>query len=130
MDGTRVVVICNQCGAFWDPAAEAAPCTDSTHEHSTFDSHLHRTGVVMPDGTEVTAVSFGSADPYAREVTPDFGLNLDGRWRWPTARRGRRLDPGHLLRAGSRDRRAGGVRRQPHLLTAPAVGRLGTWPES
>lgn len=39
----------------------------------------------MPDGTEVTAVSFGSTDPYAREVAPDFGLYLDERWRppWP-----------------------------------------------
>jgi protein-tyrosine phosphatase len=33
----------------------------------------------------VTAVSFGSAEPYRREVPPDFGLYLDGRWQppWP-----------------------------------------------
>jgi hypothetical protein len=33
----------------------------------------------------LTAVSFGSVDPYARDVPPDFGLYLDKRWRppWP-----------------------------------------------
>ena len=58
---------------------------DSSHEHHRFDSHLHRSRVVLPDGTELTAVSFGSADPYARDVPPDFGLYLDERWRppWP-----------------------------------------------
>ena len=81
----RTVLICNQCGAFWDPAAEEPACTDPSHEHSRFDSHLHRTPVVLDDGTEVIAVSFGSADPYARNVVPDFGLYLDERWRppWP-----------------------------------------------
>ena len=85
MTETRVVIVCNQCGAFWDPALEQAACTDPSHEHSRFDSHLHRTRVVFADGTEVTAVSFGSAEPYAREVAPDFGLYLDERWAppWP-----------------------------------------------
>ncbi len=85
MVATRTVMICNQCAAFWDPAAEAAACTDPSHEHSRFDSHLHRTPVVFLDGTEVTAVSFGSADPYARAAVPDFGLYLDERWQppWP-----------------------------------------------
>ena len=40
---------------------------------------------MLPDGTELTAVSFGSVDPYARDVPPDFGLYFDERWRppWP-----------------------------------------------
>jgi protein-tyrosine phosphatase len=40
---------------------------------------------VLPDGTELTAASFGSVDPYARAAPPDFGLYLDERWRppWP-----------------------------------------------
>lgn len=58
----RVVCICNQCAAFWDPDAEQAACTDPSHEHTRFDSHLHRSPVVFSDGTEVTAVSFGSAE--------------------------------------------------------------------
>jgi hypothetical protein len=82
---TRIVIMCSQCAAFWDPAAEPAGCTDPSHDHRRSDSHLHRTRVVLPDSTEVIAVSFGSADPYARDVLPDFGLYLDERWRppWP-----------------------------------------------
>jgi hypothetical protein len=80
---TRIVIVCSQCGAFWDPAAEPASCRDSHHNHHQFESHLHRTRVVLPDSTELTAVSFGSADPYARDVLPDFGLYLDERWRPP-----------------------------------------------
>lgn len=82
---TRTVIICGDCGAFWDPAVEPAACREPGHEHHRFDSHLHRTPVVLPDGTEVIAVSFGSAAPYAREVLPDFGLYLDERWEppWP-----------------------------------------------
>jgi protein-tyrosine phosphatase len=40
---------------------------------------------VLPDSTELIAVSFGSADRYARDLPPDFGLYLDERWRppWP-----------------------------------------------
>jgi protein-tyrosine phosphatase len=38
---------------------------------------------VLADGTELIAVSFGGADPYARENPPDFGLYLDERWRPP-----------------------------------------------
>ena len=77
--------MCTQCGAFWDPAAELAACRDSRHDHHGFESHLHRSRVVLPDATEVTAVSFGSSDPYDRDVPPDFGLYLDERWRppWP-----------------------------------------------
>lgn len=80
---TRTVVICGQCAAFWDPAAEAPACTDPAHEHHEYDSHLHRTPVAFADGTEVVAVSFGGADPYARAVVPDFGLYLDERWNPP-----------------------------------------------
>ena len=85
MAETRTVIVCSDCGAFWDPAAEGAACTDSSHEHHSRESHLHRTRVVMPDGMAVTAVSFGSDDPYARDVPPNFGLYLDERWRppWP-----------------------------------------------
>ena len=85
MVGTRIVIVCGQCGAFWDPAAEPASCTDPRHDHHPFESHLHRSRVVLPDGTELTAASFGSVDPYARAVPPDFGLYLDERWRppWP-----------------------------------------------
>lgn len=82
---TRTVVVCSRCDVFWDPAAERSACADPDHEHIRFDSHLHRSRVVLPDGTEVTAVSFGGADPYAREVVPAFGLYLDERWQppWP-----------------------------------------------
>lgn len=85
MAETRIVVVCDQCAVFWDPAAESAACTDASHSHSRFDSHLHRSPVVFPDGTAVTAVSFGSAEPYARDAVPDFGLYLDARWKppWP-----------------------------------------------
>jgi hypothetical protein len=85
---TRTVIMCGDCGAFWDPDAEATACTDGSHEHHRFDSHLHRTPVVFADGTQVVAVSFGGADPYARAVVPDFGLYLDERWRppWPHER--------------------------------------------
>jgi hypothetical protein len=77
--------MCSTCGAFWDPAAEPAACADASHEHHAFESHLHRTPLVFADGTEVTAVSFGGADPYARERVPAFGLYLDERWSppWP-----------------------------------------------
>ena len=83
MVGTRIGIACSQCGAFWDPSAEPASCTDVHHDHHRFQSHLHRSLVVLPDGTEVTAASFGSADPYARDAPPDFGLHLDARWRPP-----------------------------------------------
>ncbi len=82
---TRAVVMCGDCGAFWDPAAEPAVCTDPAHQHHEFESHLHRTPVTFADGTTVVAVSFGGDDPYVRGSTPDFGLYLDERWDppWP-----------------------------------------------
>jgi hypothetical protein len=39
-------------------AAEPAACRDSRHDHHRFESHLHRSRVVLPDTTEVTPVSF------------------------------------------------------------------------
>lgn len=47
--------------------------------------HRHRSPVVLPDGTELTVVSFDESDAYGRERLPDFGLYLDARWRppWP-----------------------------------------------
>lgn len=82
---TRTVTFCGECAAFWDPGCEDAACTDAAHEHHSYESHLHRTPVTFADGTTVTAVSFGGDDPYARDVTPDFGLYLDERWAppWP-----------------------------------------------
>ena len=49
-------------------------------DHQRFDLHQHRSIVVLPDGTEVTAVSFDARDPYARDQVPDFGLYLDPQW--------------------------------------------------
>ncbi len=45
--------------------------------------HVHRSVVRLPDGTEVTAVSYDAHDPYGRERQPDFGLYLDRRWAPP-----------------------------------------------
>ena len=87
MAETRTVVICGDCAAFWDPDAEAPACTDPTHEHHRYDSHLHRTPVTFRDGTTVIAVSYGSADPYAREIVPTYGCYLDERWEPPWAHR-------------------------------------------
>jgi hypothetical protein len=48
-------------------------------------AEVHRTAVVLPDGTSITAVSFDPRDPYGREERPDYGLYLDPRWQppWP-----------------------------------------------
>jgi hypothetical protein len=82
---TRSVVVCAQCEAHWYADDEAAKCTAPDHHHQRFDVHLHRSVVVLPDGTQVTAVSFDARDPYARDQTPDFGLYLDPQWEppWP-----------------------------------------------
>jgi protein-tyrosine phosphatase len=47
--------------------------------------HRHRSVVVLPDGTPITAVSFDFEDPYARDRPPDYGLYLDHRWQPPWA---------------------------------------------
>jgi hypothetical protein len=47
--------------------------------------HLHRSAVRLPDGTNLTAVSYDAADPYGRDELPAFGLYLDPCWAppWP-----------------------------------------------
>ena len=83
---TRTVVLCGAVGEVWHEG-ETPGCTDATHEHQRFEVHHHRTPVILPDGTAITAVSFDAADPYGRDRSPDFGLYLDGRWQppWPHA---------------------------------------------
>jgi len=83
MTQTRPVVACAQCKVHWYAEYERAKCTDADHDHQRFDVHQHRSVVVLPDGTEITAVSFDARDPYAREVPPDYGLYLDKRWQPP-----------------------------------------------
>lgn len=60
----------------WEGAGRPAP-----------ERHVHRTRVVLHDGTTVMGVSFAADDPYSREVRPSFGLYLDERWGppWPHA---------------------------------------------
>jgi hypothetical protein len=84
---TRVVVACSECKVFWSLDGEAAGCAEPDHVHQRFDVHRHREVVVLPGGTEVTAVSFDAGDPYTRDRPPDFGLYLDARWDppWPHA---------------------------------------------
>src|SRR5215207_10175762 len=81
----RTVVACSECGAFWQPDRELASCADPSHEHQRFELHRHRDVVVLPDGTEFTAVSFDAVDPYTRAQPPDYGLYLDHQWSppWP-----------------------------------------------
>jgi hypothetical protein len=79
----RVVVACPECGSFWPAAGGAPQCTDPEHHHQRFEVHRHRSAVPLPDGTEVSAVSFDEAGPYGRSAVPDFGLYLDPRWAPP-----------------------------------------------
>jgi hypothetical protein len=84
---TQVVVLCPDCGAYWNDGGESPKCSDAGHRdrHQHFEVHRHRTVVVLPDGTPVTAVSFDAADPYGRDgdAVPDHGLYLDERWAPP-----------------------------------------------
>lgn len=80
MTDIRSVVVCAQCEVHWYADDEPAKCTDPDHDHQRFDLHLHRSVVVLPDGTEVTAVSFDARDPYARDSAPNFGLYFDPQW--------------------------------------------------
>jgi Protein-tyrosine phosphatase len=80
---TRSVVACTECQMHWNLDLEVAKCTDPDHTHQRFEVHLHRSVVVLPDGTEVTAVSFDVTEPYAREQPPDYGLYLDHKWQPP-----------------------------------------------
>lgn len=38
---------------------------------------------MLPDGTQLTAVSFHPVAPYTRASDPDYGLYLDARWQPP-----------------------------------------------
>lgn len=49
------------------------------------ERHVHRTRVILPDGTPIIGVSFVDEDPYARDVEPSFGLYFDERWNPPWA---------------------------------------------
>lgn len=83
MINTRSVVACPECQAHWYLEMEAAKCTDPDHTHQRFEVHRHRSVVLLPDGTQVTAVSFDALDPYARDQPPDYGLYLDHNWQPP-----------------------------------------------
>ena len=82
---TRTVVVCAQCEVHWYVDDEAEKCADPDHDHQQIALHQHRSVVVLPDRTEIIAVSFDARDPYAREQVPDFGLYLDSQWDppWP-----------------------------------------------
>jgi len=83
MTDIRSVVACTQCKIHWYVEYEPAKCTDADHDHQQFALHQHLSIVVLPDGTEVTAVSFDARDPYARDQPPDYGLYLDPQWEPP-----------------------------------------------
>lgn len=57
----------------------------SNQRHRRLEVHRHSSVVELPDGAKVTAVSFDAADPYGRDLQPDYGLYLDSRWRPPWA---------------------------------------------
>lgn len=79
----RRVVVCAQCGLYWDEGSEPASCRNDDHEHRVLETHRHRSPVVLPDGTALTAVSFDQVAPYSRARDPDYGLYLDPRWQPP-----------------------------------------------
>ncbi len=85
MTATRIVVACVECKTHWQKGAESAQCSDLNHQHLEFEVHRHRSEVVLPGGAKVFAVSFDVAEPYRREMQPDFGLYFDRRWQppWP-----------------------------------------------
>jgi hypothetical protein len=76
----RSIVVCAQCELHWYEDDEPAKCTVPDHDHQRLDLHIHRSALVLPDGTDVTAVSFDARDPYARDEATDFGLYLDPQW--------------------------------------------------
>jgi hypothetical protein len=82
---TGSVVVCAQCEVHWCVDDESVKCTAPDHHHQRVDLHLHQSVVVLPDGTEVTVVSFDTRNPSARDRAPDFGLYLDPQWDppWP-----------------------------------------------
>ena len=84
MTEVRQVAACSECQVHWF-LGEPAKCAHPGHRHQLFEVHRHRSVVVLPDRTEVTAVSFDVADPYSRDEPPEFGLYLDRRWQPPWA---------------------------------------------
>jgi hypothetical protein len=83
MTETRVIMACTDCQVHWSADDEPAKCSDPNHKHQAFEVHRHRTVVILPDGTAVTAVSFDGTNPYERDDPPDYGLYLDPRWQPP-----------------------------------------------
>jgi protein-tyrosine phosphatase len=83
MTESRVIMACAARQVHWYLDAEPAKCTDLDHCHRRVEVHRHRDVISLPDGTEVTAVSFEAVDPYARDRQPDYGLYLDCRWQPP-----------------------------------------------
>lgn len=81
----RVVVFCADRQLHWDRDSDAPGCTDATHAHVEFEVHRHLSAVELPGGAAVTAASFHSPDPYARDHDPDYGLYFDPAWQppWP-----------------------------------------------
>jgi hypothetical protein len=83
---SRFIVACARCQVHWDRGDEPAKCTEPEHAHQLFEVHRHQTVVVLPDGNEITAVSFDARRAYTRcGNQPDYGLYLDKRWQppWP-----------------------------------------------
>jgi hypothetical protein len=78
-------VFCAEQSVYWYDGAEPAHCTDAGHDHRRIETHVHRTPVLLPDGSSVVAVSFDPVTPYERDDPPDFGVYLDPRWDppWP-----------------------------------------------
>lgn len=78
------ITVCPECRVGWGPEDDPA-CTTEGHGRVPYETHRHRTPVVLPDGTTVVAVSFHGADPYGRpeDEVPAFGLYLDERWQPP-----------------------------------------------
>jgi len=78
--------LCPLCMIDW-PDGEDASCTEADHRagHLTYPLHRHRSAVLLPGGSAITAVSFYGGDPYQRDEAPAYGLYLDLRWRppWP-----------------------------------------------
>ena len=78
------VVACLECQVHWS-LDKSAKCTHPGHQHQLFEVHRHRSVVILPDRTKVTAVSFDPADPYGRDKPPEYGLYLDRLWQPPWA---------------------------------------------
>jgi hypothetical protein len=78
------VAACPECQVHWF-LGEPAKCAHPAHQDQLFEVHRHRSAVVLPDRTEVTAVSLDIADPYGRDEPAEYGLFLDRQWQPPVA---------------------------------------------